>query len=144
MFPLGSRGCLRPADCLLLQEEPQAKEASRAQHAEAELDIEPEEGLESELREMRLGTDEAVDTFLNESFTPNSWKHRQLLHSELRHNPAYTVEAGADVVADHLLKTRDKRHRRGFLRVEYATAPKAEPPQQTEAGLCSNPCREDP
>lgn len=58
-----------------------------------------------------------METCLLESTSSDAWNHRQKLHSELRHNPAYTDEIGTDVVGDNLLANRENSER-GVIRVE--------------------------
>ncbi|KAL8444733.1 hypothetical protein Emag_005362 [Eimeria magna] len=105
---------------------PQLRPAARAAATredtatgEAELGLAEDELLTADdrLRVNRLSTKEAMGTFLVERAADESWDHRQKLHSELRSNPAYTVEVGTDWVGGKLAADVHAV-RRGVLRVE--------------------------
>ncbi|KAL8269983.1 hypothetical protein Esti_006083 [Eimeria stiedai] len=96
-------------------------EAARAETATGEAELGPVEGdpltADNRLRVNRLSTMEAMGTFLLEKAVDEAWDHRQKLHSELRSNPAYTVEVGVDFVGGKLAADVHAV-RRGVLRVE--------------------------
>ncbi|KAL8447815.1 hypothetical protein Emed_004110 [Eimeria media] len=128
----------------------QAEKAARAETAtgEAELGLGEDELLTADdrLRVNRLSTKEAMGTILLERAADDAWDHRQKLHSELRSNPAYTVEVGTDWVGGKLAGDVHAV-RKGVLRVEalddeinpdpYGPHAKAEAPLPHTIGLGS-------
>ncbi|OEH79039.1 hypothetical protein cyc_02857 [Cyclospora cayetanensis] len=99
-----------------------ASSVTNAAPREAELTL-PQAGLLSAsdaLRVHRLRTEEAMDTYLIENVNASeAWKHREGLHSELRHCPPYTEQTGTDVLGDTLLAQRKTPSKNiGVLRIE--------------------------
>ncbi|KAL8428406.1 hypothetical protein ACSSS7_007232 [Eimeria intestinalis] len=100
----------------------EAAKAARTEIATDEAELGPFDAdvltADDRLRVNRLSTQEAMGTFLVERAADDAWDHRAKLHSELRSNPAYTVEVGTDWVADKIAADVHGTVGRGVLKVE--------------------------
>lgn len=101
----------------------QLSEVEAPEGEEAELVVSENKGggsflsVSDTLRETRLDSEEAMNTFLLEKSFKESWKHRQLLHSAVRENAAHKSQVGTGLLAEKLVQ-ESRTPKKGVVRFE--------------------------